>query len=89
MTIVDPTPKPEPFRKDAHVLVKYGYAYAVMIPGHSLTPKEADAMAEALVEHAAYAREQEEPEAKEPEAAGFSSSQRFPRPGTSDIDDEL
>lgn len=54
-----PEPPPEPFVKGEHTLVKYGYAYAVIIPSHSLRPDEADAMAGALVEHARYAREQE------------------------------
>jgi hypothetical protein len=60
-----PEPAPEPFLKGEYSLVwdseSIGDAAGawVGIPGHALTPDEAEAMAEALVEHARYAREHE------------------------------
>ncbi len=51
-----PEPAPEPFRIADDLLVS-ALKTRVEIPGFWLTPDEADAMAGALVEHAAYARE--------------------------------
>jgi hypothetical protein len=61
-----PKPPPEPFRSALRVLVWISDTGELNIPPQVLTPDEADAMAEALVEHADYAREQgEAPEPKE------------------------
>jgi phosphosulfolactate phosphohydrolase-like enzyme len=53
-----PEPAPEPFDKDGHTLV-WSSSNGIHVSRHALDPNEADAMAAALVEHAAYAREQE------------------------------
>lgn len=57
-----PEPAPEPFVKGKCALVRVstrsGKRWWVSIPGQDLTPDEAEAMAAALVEHAAYARNQ-------------------------------
>lgn len=58
-----PEPAPEPFCIADDLLVS-ALKTRVEIPGFWLTPDQADAMALALTEHAAYARRQETP--KEP-----------------------
>jgi hypothetical protein len=68
-----PEPPPEPFRKDECTLVRVSEGVGtaegtlwVGIPGNALTADEADAMALALTECAAYIREQEAKQAAKP-----------------------
>lgn len=60
-----PEPAPKSFNVGDYTLVRAADPYReghgkVAIPRHMLTPDEADAMALALTEHAAYARNQKE-----------------------------
>jgi hypothetical protein len=57
---------PKPLRDGEHTLVKFRQenilerSIWVHVPGWALTPREADEMANALIEHAKYVRNQQE-----------------------------